>query len=290
MRARNELDALSANSEDTRIFKTPLGGPSSRCEWGEAWPEVQRSLWTQSKILLALDFDGVAVSPSMRADGASLPADLGHLLQKLHASRRVVLALLSGRSVRDLRSRASLEKAIYAGNHGSEIEGMGLSRTDGLASSCRSDLVDVFSCLTRYSRRLPGIVADDNGLSLTIHGTFAPEEERDKTRALLVALVQGRPRLQLIERPGGWDVLARAAWDKSQAIRQMMDHLCITSSSMIFLAGAHTDKRTFLDLSAGHTFSVGGAAESAKYQLSTRMDLMQFLLCVLCLVNDVSLT
>lgn len=290
MRASNELNAPIIEGGEALVGVASPASAASRREWVGAWPDVQRSLWRQSKILLALDFDGVAVSPAMGSAGAFLPADLSHLLQKLHASPRVVVAFLSGRSVGDLRSLASLEKAIYAGNHGMEIEGMGLSLTDSLASSCRSDLVDVFSCLNRYSRRLPGILADDNGLSLTIHGTFAGEAEKEKTRALLAALIQRRPRLQLIERPGGWDVLARAAWDKSHAVRKMMDHLCITPSSMIFLAAPHTDKRTFFDLAAGHTFSIGGAAEAAKYQLSTRMDLMQFLLCVLCLVNEVPLT
>jgi trehalose-phosphatase len=290
MRAWNELDPANAETLAPVPCPVPPGHGVARSDWVGKWPEVQQGLWQRSKILLALDFDGMAVSPADSV-GALLPEDLNLLLQKLHASPRVVVAFLSSRSVRDLRSRARLENAIYVGNHGTEIEGWGLSRMDGLASSCRSDLVDVFSCLRRYARQLPGISVEDNGLSLMINGRSAAALEREKARDLLGALIQRRPRLQLTERAGGWDVFAKASWDRSHAIRQMMDHLELTPSSMVFLAGADTDQCTFSNLAAGHTFSIGDTAETAaKYQLPTRMDLMQFLLCVLCVVNEVSLT
>lgn len=259
--------------------------------WTSAWPEVQRSLWQKSKILLALDFDGVAVPSVDGMIGTALPPDLNHLLLKLQASPRIVLAFLSGRSVSELRSKTALENAIFAGNHGTEIEGGGLSRTDGLAASCRSDLVDVLSCLKRYVRRLPGIAVEDNGLSLTVHGTIGESSERLKAADLLNALVHRRPRLYLSERPEGWDVRVRASWDKGHAIGQIIDHLRIPACSMVYLTGAETDECALSNLAASHTFAVGNVEVStAKYRLSTRLDMMQFLLCVLCLVNEVSLT
>lgn len=254
--------------------------------WIAVWPEIQCCLSQRSKILVALDYDSVAEFSAPGGNEAGPSMDLDHLLRKLQASRRVALALLSSRSVRDLRSRAILENAIYAGNHGAEIEGWGLSRTDGLASSCRSDLVDVFSCLSRYARQLPGIIVEDHGLSLSADGKAARDLEKERTRALLGALIRRRPRLQVIERPGGWDVRVRASWDKGHAIRQMMDHLGIAPSSIVYLAGAETDAHTLSDLAAGHTFAIGGAhVSTAKYRLSTRMDVLHFLFCLLAFVS-----
>ena len=162
--------------------------------WIAAWPDVQRKLLGTSRILLALDFDGVAEASIPRSQEAILPEDLRHLLLKLQASPSIALALLSSRSLRDLRARANLGDVIYAGNHGMEVSGAGFACTDGLASSCRSDLVDVLSFLNRYARRFPGVVIEDKGLSISVHWRLAEETTKQKLEELLAAPAWDRAR------------------------------------------------------------------------------------------------
>lgn len=219
-----------------------------------------------------------------------MPPELSHMLQKLQASPRIALALLSGHSVTDLRSRLVLDNAVYLGKHGGEMEGPGISRLDGPVLSHRSDLVDVRSCLDRYLRRLPGVFLLDRGESLTVDTRRADVPVKQRTQSLLAALVQRRPRLQVSGCGAGWEILAKSSWKKKLAIAQMRDHLRLSLSSTVYLAGAHSTPCTFEGLDGAHTFAVGpGQMPAARYRLFSRLEMMQLLLCILYLGNDVLL-
>lgn len=113
-------------------------------------------------MLLALGFDGILSPTVARPTEATLPAETRELLAKLAASRRVAIAFLSGRSLRDIQARVGLPDAFYVGNHGMEIRGPGLA-SSGLAVSCRSDLVDALAFLARCTKRLRGVFIEDKG-------------------------------------------------------------------------------------------------------------------------------
>ncbi|CAN5504472.1 hypothetical protein BH09VER1_BH09VER1_54900 [soil metagenome] len=264
---------------------------STSQNWIEGWPDVQRRLLSRPRILLALDFDGIIAPVASRPEESRLPEDFRNLLSKLEASPRIVLALISGRSLVDLRTRVGLGNVIYAGNHGMEMEGAGFMSSDGLASSCRCDLVDALTFLSRCARRLRGVVIEDKGLSITIHWRLALEKEREALAELLEVITNNHPRLEIFPGDATWNIRGRASWDKCDAIGQMLDYLELASTDVLYLADGFTDERTFARLSAGLTFCVNSTAlASARYLVPTRMEVMQLLFSLLCAVNKASLS
>lgn len=266
--------------------------PTVSGQWLPAWREVQTRLMDHPRILLALDFDGVIAPAGPYPEKVSLNPDFRNLLVKLLSSPRLSLALISGRSLDDLESKVALSQVIYAGNHGMEIRGAGLVSSDGLASSCRSDLVDAFTFLTRFTRRMPGVSIEDKNLSITAHWRLASPEDRKALGDLLDVILQGHPRLQAFPGEMAWNICGRSAWDKSSAIQQILDHLGLSCSDLVYLAESSTNEQTLDRLSDGITFRTGCTGISSRPRgnvLASPMEVMQFLFCVLHAVNSAPL-
>ncbi|MCC6306735.1 MAG: trehalose-phosphatase [Rhodobacteraceae bacterium] len=73
---------------------------------------------------LFLDFDGTLVGIAPRPDAIVLPPGLGALLADLHGRLGGAVAIVSGRSLDDLRARLAGFPGRIAGSHGGEIEGL----------------------------------------------------------------------------------------------------------------------------------------------------------------------
>jgi trehalose 6-phosphate phosphatase len=70
---------------------------------------------------LFLDFDGVLAPIVARPEDAAVPADARRELERL-AGRYAVVAVVSGRAGEDVRARVGVERIVYVGSHGLELE------------------------------------------------------------------------------------------------------------------------------------------------------------------------
>src|SRR5436190_889820 len=88
---------------------------------------IESRIAAAGRVLLFLDFDGTLAPIVPDPHEARLPLRAREAMKALVRQPGVTLAIVSGRSLSDVRSRVGLEEAIYAGNHGFEIAGKGLS-------------------------------------------------------------------------------------------------------------------------------------------------------------------
>src|SRR6185369_2814198 len=134
------------------------------------------------RVLLALDFDGTLSPIAARPEAAVLPRATASALAGLAARGDVTVAILSGRSVADIRRRLGLD-CVYAGNHGLEIEGPGISfrhpeavlRLPALFNAC----VDIDTALDGIG----GAFVERKGLSCTVHFRQVPDAFHDQVRS-----------------------------------------------------------------------------------------------------------
>ena len=283
--------SLDAGRHSRWSLQTPEGTlPVSR-DWRMHWPALQVQIAERERVLLALGFDGILSPTVARPTEATLPEETRELLAKLAASRRVAIAFLSGRSLRDIQARVGLPDAFYVGNHGMEIRGPGLASSDGLAVSCRSDLVDALAFLARCTKRLRGVFIEDKGLAVTLHWRLADPRNAAALRELMEVIVRNHPRLRIFTGEACWELRARASWHKGDALRQILSHLQLQSVDTIFIGDELTDEDAFLHLSAGLTFCIGDSATApARYRLGPPAETAAFLSRVLCTVNGRHLT
>ena len=89
-------------------------------------PEVKARVHQAGSVLLFLDFDGTLAPIVQEPMLAVLPAATRQVLDELVTNATITIAIVSGRSLGDLKGRVGMPGLVYAGNHGLEIEGQGL--------------------------------------------------------------------------------------------------------------------------------------------------------------------
>ncbi len=221
------------------------------------WEEIRALLADKSRALLALGFDGILSPTVPRPKEAALSDGTRPLLVKLAACPRLALVFLSGRSILDLQARVGLEDAFYVGNFGMETRGPGFSAFDGLAVSCRAELVDALVHLAKTTKRLRGVFIEDKGMTVTVHSRAATPEDAALLRELMAVIVRNHPRLRVCTGEACWDIRARASWTKTDAVRQILSHLHLDCADLIYVGEEFTDGDVFAQIPEALTFCVG---------------------------------
>lgn len=73
------------------------------------------------KLALLLDYDGTLAPIAPHPDLATMPQETKNVLQRLSNHSDVFVAIISGRSVDNVKQMVGIDGITYAGNHGLEI-------------------------------------------------------------------------------------------------------------------------------------------------------------------------
>ena len=135
--------------------------------------------------LLAFDFDGTLAPIVAHHDDAHMPLPVARRLRAL--ALRLPLAIVSGRSVADIRSRLDFEPHFIIGNHGAE------DPLAPLAPGATSELAVVRQRLQERTAELDaaGVTIEDKSHSIALHYRLAPD--REVAHRLITALLYGLP-------------------------------------------------------------------------------------------------
>lgn len=147
-----------------------------------------------TRTLFAFDFDGTLSKIVNVPSDACLTRETSRLLGKL--AHRAPVAIISGRSITDLKSRLDLRPKFMIGNHGLE----------GLAKFAGSEALTVRTCkawkeqlekslFKKQSRHLPEL--EDKHLSLALHYRKS-RNKRDSRLAIFKALTTMTPPPRVI--------------------------------------------------------------------------------------------
>ena len=132
-------------------------------DWDVLAPHIE-----ERYTLLFLDFDGTLAPIAPTPGEASLPAETRALLRDLAAGERCAIAVVSGRSLEDLRAKVGLDGIAYIGNHG--LEAAAGSLPVYRPSAAIRELLDlVRSDLAWRLKDVPGVLFEDKGASLAVH-------------------------------------------------------------------------------------------------------------------------
>jgi trehalose 6-phosphate phosphatase len=243
------------------------------------WLDLARELASRKNILLLLDFDGTLAPLEASPGLARLPAATKSLIKALRSRPGVKVAVVSGRSVSNIRSHVGLRSIYYAGNHGLEIEGPGLSFRHPRAASLKPALEELSKDLRKDLRRLPGVLVENKGMTLSLHYRLLGPNELKKLGRLL-RLYRARTRgLPFRWRAGHkvWEIIPKARWDKGRAALCLLDHL--DHPFPVALGDDRTDEDMFRALRGkGITVRIGRRQPSAaEYRLSSQDETQRFL-------------
>jgi trehalose-phosphatase len=229
-----------------------------------------------------LDFDGTLSPIARTPDSAVLPGSTKKIIAELSKCGRTKLAVISGRKLSDIKRIVGINKMIYAGNHGMEIQGEGIKRTikvpTWFAAAKRKIRTDVYS----RTKEVKGVIIEDKGLTLAVHYRMAEKKMRKqikKTFRLAVApyILNGRINVRIGKML--YEARPNINWDKGKAAIWLLNRSSIKNTLPIYMGDDETDKDAFKALkNKGITIFVGNRPKyGAKYYLRDTSDVRKFL-------------
>jgi len=187
----------------------------------ERHTERLRSVLARPRFGLISDFDGTLSEFAAHPDMATIDPENARLLDRL-AERVTVVALVSGRSVQDVRARFTHPQLVYYGNHGLErwqADGPRLVKT---ALVWRERLQTVLNAVRALE--VAGVIVEDKDVTGSIHYRLAADPEATKARLqahlLPLCTLTG---LQLSAGQFIWDIKPPLHVDKGTAVRAIAD-------------------------------------------------------------------
>lgn len=218
-------------------------------------------------MLVALDFDGTLAPIVEHPAEAALPPATRRALARLAARTDTRVAIISGRALADVRAKVGMDGLHYAGNHGLEIDGPGVSRVHPIAGDAARALRGCLELLRAELDSIDGVIVEDKGLTLTVHYRMAPDARARVERAAARCADMGTLRVT----PGRMIVEVRPDidWDKGRALSFLVDALLPSNADapVIFVGDDRTDEDAFRALAGrgdgilvGHPPRAGTAA------------------------------
>jgi trehalose 6-phosphate phosphatase len=202
-------------------------------------------------LLLGLDFDGTLAPIVPRPEHAALLPASRNALDRLAARGDTHIALVSGRSLDDLRRRVVLERVYYAGNHGLEIEGPDVHRVHEDAEAARGTLQTLVHDLERTLKPIEGVIVEDKGLTLSVHFRMVHDEaEEARVRESVHAVADDLTGIRLTDGKKVVEIRPDVDWHKGRAFRFLRDTLeeRFGRAPAIFIGDDRTDEDAFREL------------------------------------------
>ena len=202
-------------------------------------PEGERALQAVMRLrpLLAFDFDGTLAPIVARPDEARVPESVSQGLAEL--ARDLPVAIITGRSVADVRTRLGFEPQYVIGNHGAEDPNRPRRAQDS------QPLDALRQRITAHAGDLAaaGVTVEDKRLSLALHYRLA----RDPGAALvsIEALLQGiEPSLNRFGGKCVVNVLAAGLPDKGDALAALVRRANVAAA--VFVGDDVNDEAVFM--------------------------------------------
>jgi trehalose 6-phosphate phosphatase len=220
--------------------------------------EVVEQVNEATQILLFLDYDGTLTPIVTRPEMAILSSQGRKMLRQISRHSLFKLAIISGRSLSEIKTLLGLENIAYAGNHGLEIEcpphycqersPETTTFTHPLAKQFQPRLERLEQKLKKSLGGIDGLVIQNNGLTLSIHYRLARRTEVGRIKELSFEAIgygQARDKLQVTEGKKVLEVRPPIDWNKGKAIEWLLEIYGTPGSLPIFAGDDVTDEDGF---------------------------------------------
>lgn len=214
-----------------------------------AWSKWAGRIRRAERVALLLDFDGTLSPIARRPEIPRLSPSRRKVLQDLGRNGRVVVGIISGRALRDLRHRVGIHGLYYAGNHGLELAGPGIRFIHPEAVTARPLLRRIGMELGERLKGVPGILVENKTLSLSLHLRRVHPSHRSQVRRLFARTLKPyliREEVRVTRGKMVLEVRPAVHWDKGSAVRLIRRELRRSSRTFLcYLGDDETDEAAF---------------------------------------------
>jgi trehalose 6-phosphate phosphatase len=193
-------------------------------------------------IALFLDVDGTLVEIEREPGAVHVPERLCQILAELAQALDGAVALVSGRTLKQLDRLFSPLRLSAAGLHGLErrnlrSEVVRAKRDPAIFEAARQRL-------SAFAEQHPGVLLEDKGLTLALHYRNAPEQQAAAADVAKAAVAASRGALGLLEGKMVFELKPPGS-DKGQAIAAFMGETPFAGRQPVFAGDDVTDEAGF---------------------------------------------
>ncbi|MDD5737090.1 MAG: trehalose-phosphatase [Candidatus Omnitrophica bacterium] len=133
-------------------------------------------------VYLFLDYDGTIVPIADTPAKAVIPKRTKELLRRLALAGGFKLAVISGRSLKDVKKMVGVRGIVYSGNHGIEVSGPGIRPRSFAPAGFRGLIKRIAGDLRKRMAGVNGVVLEDKGYSLSVHYRLVSRKDIPRVR------------------------------------------------------------------------------------------------------------
>ena len=230
------------------------------------WQNIERRLFSAKRILLLLDFDGTLTPIVDRPGEVELPSEMEGILKFLTRKRGFEVAIISGRSLYDLKQKIKIRNIIYVGNHGLEIEKRGKKFIHPQASKSIPTMKELKKILKARLGSIRGTIIEDKRVGLAVHyrgvkNSDVPELKRT-VREIFRPFMEKR-KIKVGHGKKMVEARPPIMWDKGKTASLLINSFRQEKPLPIYLGDDKTDEDAFSSLDGkGITVFVGKPGKS----------------------------
>ncbi len=220
-------------------------------------------------LFICLDFDGTLAPIEEQPENVSLPECIRSLLLVLQ--KRHPIAIISGRSLMDLKNRVNLPGLFYCGNHGAEME------DDVRGAGSRHFLEEFLQAANEAFVYLPGVQIEDKGVTASIHyRRLEPVSLAKFLASFRMMARQYTTTLNISEGRKVFEIRPIGACNKGDTLMRLMEGVG-KGRLPVYIGDDISDEDAFrVTKGSGITVSVGSSKE-ADYYLRNQGEVREFL-------------
>ncbi|MFH1790384.1 MAG: trehalose-phosphatase [Candidatus Omnitrophota bacterium] len=207
---------------------------------------AKEALFRKKEIAFFLDYDGTLTPIVDRPDLAVIAPDMRSVVTEL--SKKCLVAIVSGRMRQDVENLVGINELIYAGSHGFDIKGPGISMTHPEAEKAISVVNEVIAGLTAELGDIPNIIIEKKKFSTAAHYRMVDEGKYlSRIETAVKKAVAKHKSLRLMSGKKVFEILPNIDWDKGKAVRWVVEALKIDweKTSVVYIGDDVTDEDAF---------------------------------------------
>jgi len=245
------------------------------------WKKISSKIRKSHRVFLFFDYDGTLTPIVSRPELARISPKVKNLIRKLKKNPRFIVAIISGRSLKNVKNMVGVKGLIYAGNHGLEIEEIGYKILKPKGASTKNLLNKIELHLKNELRYIKGVIVEDKGCTLSIHFRLVSSRKKDLVKNVFARVVKPYVISKKIRISAGKMVLEVRPgidWDKGRAVQYLLRrHKKVLP---VYLGDDATDRDAFRAIKKrGVSVFVGkpGKAIKADYFLKSPREVEKFI-------------
>lgn len=212
----------------------------------EYWKEIQARIQNTQNLFLLLDYDGTLTPIASRPELAVCPSEVKKYLETLRDFPGVHIAIISGRSLEDVRGKVGVSGIVYVGNHGLEIENPAGKHKKILTSGRRREIERITEHLQNSLKQIPNILFEEKGPVLSVHYRNVPKEFFTQVRqAVQAELQQWKDRWKMASGKMVLEIRPNMDFNKGKAVSELIKIFPSLNLLSIYLGDDQTDEDAF---------------------------------------------